>query len=106
MIEPKQTLALAVNRYGALPQIGMLHEEMGELVTAINQWLRGRVEIDKVAEEVADVCIMLQQFSFVVQDLTKLRVGADDFEDMAQTFFDQKLERLAMRLSVDEEAMP
>ena len=106
MIEPEQTLALAVNRYGALPQIGMLHEEMGELVTAINQWLRGRVKIDKVAEEVADVCIMLQQFSFVVQDLTKLRVGADDFEEMAQTFFDQKIERLTLRLALDEEALP
>lgn len=106
MIEPEQTLALAVKRYGALPQIGMLYEEMGELMSAINQWMRGRATVEQVAEEYADVCVMMQQFSHAVATLTKGRTDADDFEEMAQTFFDQKIERLALRLALDEEALP
>lgn len=91
----------AVERYGALPQIGMLHEEMGELMTAINQWARGRVELEKVAEEVADVCIMLQQLPYAIEVLMQQSVEADDFEDMADAFFDQKVERLEMRMRME-----
>ena len=53
MIDYEETLALAVKKHGALQQIGMLYEEMGELMTAINQWTRGRVQIERVAEEMA-----------------------------------------------------
>lgn len=101
MSETESIFREAVERYGALPQIGMLHEEMGELMTAINQWARGRVELARVAEEVADVFIMLQQLPFAVEVLMQQSVEADDFEDMTQTFFDQKVERLKMRMRTE-----
>ena len=39
----------------------MLAEECGELVSAMSQYLRRRVEAEKVIEEAADVYIMLAQ---------------------------------------------
>jgi len=102
MSETESIFREAVERYGALPQIGMLHEEMGELMTAINQWTRGRVKVERVAEEMADVCIMLQQLSYVVETLTQGELDAEVFDDLAQVFFDSKMERLAMRLVMGE----
>ena len=102
MIDYEETLALAVKKHGALPQIGMLYEEMGELMTVINQWTRGRVQIERVAEEMADVCIMLQQLSYVVETLTQGELDAEGFDDLSQVFFDSKMERLAMRLVMGE----
>lgn len=103
MIDYEETLALAVKKHGALPQIGMLYEEMGELMTAINQWTRGRVQIERVAEEMADVCIMLQQLSHVVEALTQGELDAAGFDDLTEGFFDSKMERLAMRLVMGEQ---
>ena len=102
MNEPGMIFREAVERYGALPQIGMLYEEMGELMTAINQWTRGRVELEKVAEEMADVCIMLQQLPYAIEVLMQQSVEADDFEEMAKTFFDQKVDRLELRMRMGD----
>ena len=53
----------AVDTFGADHQIGMLHEEMGELQAAINQYARGRVGKDAVVTEIADVMIMCEQMA-------------------------------------------
>ena len=54
----------AVKTYGNIAQIGMLHEEMGELMVAINKYKRAGYTDEAVAhvrEEIADVQIMLDQ---------------------------------------------
>lgn len=53
----------AVDTFGADHQIGMLHEEVGELLAAINQYARGRVKKDAVVTEIADVMIMCEQMA-------------------------------------------
>lgn len=91
----------AVEKHGALPQIGMLYEEMGELMTAINQWIRGRVPVETVAEEMADVCVMLHQLQFAVEVLTSGKTSAESFADISDVYFEQKVERLALRIGED-----
>lgn len=42
-------------------QLGMAYEEMGELISALNQYRRGRNEVKDVLSEVVDVYIILHQ---------------------------------------------
>ena len=46
-------------------QIGMFIEEVGELLTALNQHSRGRVDVDAVVTEIADVKIMTEQLALM-----------------------------------------
>lgn len=52
---------LAVQKFGQESQIGMLFEEMAELQDAVCKQRRGRDSVDHIAEEIADVEIMLEQ---------------------------------------------
>lgn len=58
-------LNLAIEKWGRIAQINMALEEMGELIAAINQWKRGRIDIDAVREEVADVMITAKQLAII-----------------------------------------
>lgn len=60
---PENIFKQAVDTFGADHQIGMLHEEVGELLAAINQYARGRVEKGAVVTEIADVMIMCEQMA-------------------------------------------
>lgn len=60
---PDNIFKQAVDTFGADHQIGMLHEEVGELLAAINQYARGRVGKDAVVTEIADVMIMCEQMA-------------------------------------------
>ena len=51
--------------WNKIDQISHFHEEMGELMTAISQFRRGRIDIGEVQEEIADVIIM----AFAVADI-------------------------------------
>jgi len=54
----------ALETYGMESQMNLLQEECGELVVAISHHRRGRVTIEKVAEEIADVMIVATQITF------------------------------------------
>jgi hypothetical protein len=60
----------AIDAWGVPAQAGMVAEECGELVAALNQFLRGRVSGVSVLREVADVQIMLRQVVEIVADVT------------------------------------
>ena len=51
----------AIELWGLDLQFGMLSEECGELLTAVNQYRRGRKSEIDVLEEMADVTIMIRQ---------------------------------------------
>lgn len=53
----------ALDTFGDEAQIKMLFEEIGELMTAICQYSRGRDKRAHVAEEIADVRIMIDQMA-------------------------------------------
>lgn len=55
----------AVDLWGPDSQIGMLFEEMGELMSAIIRDKRERTYKASVEEEIADVSIMLEQMNHI-----------------------------------------
>jgi NTP pyrophosphatase (non-canonical NTP hydrolase) len=61
-----ETLLEALNTFGCEAQVRMLQEECAELIAAINQWWRNRVDTTAVAEEIADVEIMCAQVRIMV----------------------------------------
>ena len=69
----RKIFCAALSRYGAQAQITMVFEEMAELQDVLCKFLRGRVDgetLDNIAEEIADVGIMLDQMmvEFQVED--------------------------------------
>ena len=49
-----------IQRWGTEGQIDMFHEEVGELLSALNKYKRGRVPAKEVITEIADVQIMIR----------------------------------------------
>ena len=87
----------AIEKYGIKPQMLMVIEEMSELTKAICKFFRvpGYLEpdegiIDSIAEEAADVTIMLGQLCMI------LGIG-----DSVDDHIDMKVERLAERLGLN-----
>lgn len=60
-----QIYADAIRTYGVDGQVDMLHEEVGELLSAINKFKRGRVSASEVVTEIADVMIMCGQMAHI-----------------------------------------
>lgn len=78
----------ALAKYGKVAQIDMLHEEIGELLSAIGHYRRGRDTASDVLSEIADVRIMLEQLTEII-GYTEMEVDAE---------MDRKLKRLAGRV--------
>lgn len=55
----------AIDTFGKASQLWMLVEETGELLQAINKYLRGKGTTEHIAEELADVNIMLYQAALI-----------------------------------------
>lgn len=86
----------SIDTYGIKPQMLMVIEEMSELTKAICKFFRvpGYLEpdadiIDSIAEEAADVTIMLEQLCMI------LGIG-----DSVDGHIDMKVKRLAERLGL------
>lgn len=77
----------ALEAFGAEAQMVMAIEEMSELTKEICKRRRGRDNVEAIAEEVADVEIMLQQMVILF-----------DCAGQVETFRRYKLERLAERI--------
>ena len=86
-INETEVLQRALDTYGSSMQIGVMMEEMSELQKELCKNLRGRGSIEHIAEEIADVEIMLEQMKM-------LFLCADDVRDVRR----RKVERLKVRL--------
>lgn len=83
----------ALMAYGNEAQIDMLCEEVGELLSAINKYRRGRCAKKDVVTEIADVEIMLRQMELIFgraevmeerqYKLSRLRQRLDSYKDHA-----------------------
>lgn len=82
----------AVNTYGIEKQLTVLYGEIGELMTAIADYRRGRDTTDHIAEEMADVLICAKEIMYA------LGVSRKD----VLLWQDRKLRRLALRLAEQE----
>lgn len=64
-VTEKRTLEMAIERYGIEAQTKMLLEEMAELQKEICKFWRGKDNVVDIADEVADVEIMLEQAKMI-----------------------------------------
>lgn len=85
------TLEKALKHFGTNAQILKLCEECAELITAINHCKDGRDKASHVAEEIADVSIMLEQMRIA------FGIGANE----VKRWIEDKLERLEERIASD-----
>lgn len=86
-INETEVLQRALDNYSSQAQIVMVFEEMSELQKELCKYLRGLGSFEHIAEEIADVEIMLEQ-------LKMLFCCADDVRDVRR----RKVERLKVRL--------
>lgn len=77
----------AMLRYGLDNQILMVFEEMAELQKELSKYKRGQKNTEQIAEEIADVQIMLEQMILFF-----------DLSSRVEWYKDKKIERLAERL--------
>ena len=85
----------ALKIWGAEVQIGVFHEEVGELLQAINKYRRHPSNVNKklLEQEIADVYIMIEQL-ILIFDLDEGSIGS---------FKESKLRRLSDRLNTKAE---
>lgn len=64
-INETEVLQRALDTYGSALQIAMVFEEMSELQKELCKYLRGKYSPANIAEEIADVEIMLEQMKML-----------------------------------------
>ena len=64
-------LLTAINKYGKQSQCNIAIEEMSKLTKEICKNFRGRPNVESIAEEIADVKIMLMQLELIFDAQTK-----------------------------------
>ena len=89
--EESATLDRVIRVWGVEPQWRQVQEECAELIVMINHTLRKRATPDQLAEEVADVAIMVEQ--------AKRMLGKSP---LVERLVKKKLERLGRRLDHEE----
>jgi len=90
----------AMNEYGNDPQYRQAAEELGEALVAVLHAVRGRIpwDADEVAEELADVQIMIDQLLFV----PGLRKKFDSFKEAKLARLKGKLEAREIKKKRDK----
>lgn len=88
--EERAVLTAAITKWGDLAQVMMVFEEMSELQKELCKNWRGKDNIEEIADELADVEIMLKQLKMIF-----------NIEDKVQQHRRFKLDRLAHRLEID-----
>lgn len=88
----KDTLKKAIGTYGCLMQIIVAIEEMAELTKELCKQLRGRDNLEEIAEEIADVNIMMEQQQIIFDCAERVK----DYEEA-------KLQRLRDRLKARQD---
>lgn len=64
--ERRELLRAAISRFGSVAQMMQAIEELAELITAINHYLRHRPDaVEEIIEEIADVRIMTEQLALI-----------------------------------------
>ncbi len=77
----------AINKYGNHMQQMVAIEEMSELIKELVKYNRGTENEKHIAEEIADVCIMLEQLIMMFDNEPEVRL-----------YIEQKLLRLQSRV--------
>jgi len=77
-LDTKELYQKALDLWGKDLQLNMVFEELGELITELSRMIRGRNKSSDLAEEIADVEIMLDQLKFIYnleESVFDLKIG-------------------------------
>lgn len=85
----REVYRTAINKCGIEAQVMMVFEEMSELQKELCKYSRGKNNRNEIAEEIADVEIMLEQ----MEEFFKC-------ESLVEIWKHEKLKRLKMRLGI------
>ena len=88
-------LKTIADHYGLDSQLNILQEELAELIQAVSKFRRG--DPSHIIEEIADVYIMLEQITYLLQKTTN--VNLDEFISL---YGEKKIRRQLRR--IQEEA--
>lgn len=91
--EKKELINLSIKTFGEESQFDQLHEEIGELMTALNHYKRGRVNLTKVIEEIVDVEQCLDSIKEV------LRIDSTEFNSIENFQWNKMREQIKERLT-------
>ncbi|GEJ46037.1 hypothetical protein [Chryseobacterium sp. ON_d1] len=89
----KEIYQKAISTWGEIAQLEMLQEESTELALATRKYIRipNDENMTKLASEVADVKIMLEQLEFMYPDIT---VMSNDWRKNKLSRLEQRLNKL------------
>lgn len=87
----KATYQVALEAWGPEAQTKMAVEEMSELTKEICKIWRGKIDREALADEIADVTIMLEQLRLIY-----------NVNDAVCAHMDKKIQRLKGRLGIQE----
>lgn len=85
---PTRILSRAIDRFGERKQVNKANEELSELMKELCKHLDGSGNVEHIAEEIADVLIMVQQMIMI------FRCG-----ELVETDIKNKIDRLDRRVS-------
>lgn len=88
--ERRSVYEVAIDRYGIEAQLRMVIEEMSELTKELCKFFRGKDNLDDIADETADVAIMLEQLQLIF-----------GINDKVCEHRDAKVQRLAGKLGIE-----
>lgn len=86
-MDMRETCQMALDTWGAEPQTRMVFEEMAELQKELCKYARGQSDKYKIASEIADVLIVIEQMILL-----------HDCRDEVESEREFKLQRLANNL--------
>lgn len=92
----------AVKQWGVHSQTFMVMEECGELLQAMSKFYRRKAKPQELAEEAADVLVMLEQIAFIVEDMTDGAVTPEHFTEWVMAEKEKKRMRLIQLLGLHE----
>ena len=67
----------AIDQWGEAGVISSYHEEVGELMTALSHFIRGRIPIEGVIEEIVDVKIAIEMMRVLFDKSPDFDVSSD-----------------------------
>lgn len=88
----------AYSKWGQNAQMWMIVEEQGELLHDLSCYLRGRIGLEKILHEVADVEIMLGQLKYMLFVNHSNELNRESFDALFDRLKNEKLKRLKERL--------
>jgi NTP pyrophosphatase (non-canonical NTP hydrolase) len=94
----KDVLLEAITVYGAESQIVKAIEELAELIKALAEFQIGKGDAEAVAEEIADVRIMLEQVEWILRE--SRGISPDVIEEYRRLKIARLQRRLAGRIEI------